>query len=252
MTKGMEKGLSMGFDFNGRKEELMEIMARLKDGNDNRFSDLGFGCGGSAGCVCYRGAFGVCSVLGASVFAPCFCYCFFVLFVCLCLGLLFWVLVLSARCLLFVSLPSWPSMNKLLFKKIIIKQDGTAWTITNTCQNDNVDLTFYYGEFVGSQDIISAEILAIARACHLTASRPELEGKRIIFESDSKMAVSWINSRDLGSWVHSHLILDIRSLLGSLGQACVEFSSRDSNSFADVLAKKGAAGEVDVLWWCLT
>ncbi|KAK0599721.1 hypothetical protein LWI29_007991 [Acer saccharum] len=37
----MEKGMAMGFDFNGRKEELMEIMARRKDGNDNRhFLDL--------------------------------------------------------------------------------------------------------------------------------------------------------------------------------------------------------------------
>ncbi|TXG65219.1 hypothetical protein EZV62_006494 [Acer yangbiense] len=36
IVKVMEKGMAMGFDFNGRKEELMEIMARRKDGNDNR------------------------------------------------------------------------------------------------------------------------------------------------------------------------------------------------------------------------
>ncbi|KAK3183467.1 hypothetical protein Dsin_030753 [Dipteronia sinensis] len=40
MAKVMEKGLAMGFDFNGRKEELKVIMARRKDMNDNRFFDL--------------------------------------------------------------------------------------------------------------------------------------------------------------------------------------------------------------------
>ncbi|KAI9177534.1 hypothetical protein LWI28_016398 [Acer negundo] len=39
-AKVLEKGLAMGFDFNGKKEELKEIMARRKDVNDNRFCDL--------------------------------------------------------------------------------------------------------------------------------------------------------------------------------------------------------------------
>ena len=60
-------------------------------------------------------------------------------------------------------------------------------------------------------DTISFEILAIARACHLCSSKPELKCKSITFVSDSKTAVSWINSSGVGSWDHSHLILEIRT-----------------------------------------
>ncbi|KAK0576356.1 hypothetical protein LWI29_016017 [Acer saccharum] len=40
ITKVMEKRMAMGFYFNGRKEELMEIMTRRGEGNDNKFRDL--------------------------------------------------------------------------------------------------------------------------------------------------------------------------------------------------------------------
>ena len=43
---------------------------------------------------------------------------------------------------------------------------------------------------VGIQDAITAKVLAIARACELCASRPELGAKNIVVVSDSKVAVS--------------------------------------------------------------
>lgn len=48
------------------------------------------------------------------------------------------------------------------------------------------------------------------------------------------------------------LILEICNLLGSLSHVNVEFCSRDYNSYADCLAKKGAGEEEDVLVWSLT
>ena len=105
---------------------------------------------------------------------------------------------------------------------------------------------------VGCHNNILTEILAISRACHLCISRPELKFKSTVIVSDSLMAVSWINSNGVGSWVHSHLIMEIRNLLGILRQAQVEFSPREYNVFTDLLAKKGADGEEDVLDWRLS
>ncbi|KAK4840660.1 hypothetical protein QYF36_015006 [Acer negundo] len=89
--------------------------------------------------------------------------------------------------------------------------------------------------------------MAIARACSLLLSRTELEGKNIVVASDCLQVVPWINSSGVGDWRYVQLILEIKSFLGNLGQTMVEFNSRDTNSVADSLAKKGAGGGGDVL-----
>ncbi|KAK1567629.1 hypothetical protein Q3G72_026813 [Acer saccharum] len=43
-------------------------------------------------------------------------------------------------------------------------------------------------------------------------------------------------------------VIDIRSMLCRLGHALVEFDSRDTNIFADALAKRGAEGGGKDLW----
>ncbi|KAK2634746.1 hypothetical protein Ddye_029538 [Dipteronia dyeriana] len=91
----------------------------------------------------------------------------------------------------------------------------------------------------GVQYVITAEIQAISKACNLCAPRLELDGKIIKFVSDSTLAVSWINSSGFRNLEHTQTIYDIRSLQRSLGRASVVFSLRASNSFADMLAKKG-------------
>ncbi|KAK1581244.1 hypothetical protein Q3G72_004240 [Acer saccharum] len=86
-------------------------------------------------------------------------------------------------------------------------------------------------------------------------------------------SVGPVNDEDFGNLPMVDVIYDIRILLQQLdvlfflcfsglllegvvvvwlGQACVEYSSRDTNSFIDLLAKNGAAGDEDVLRWCLT
>ena len=76
-----------------------------------------------------------------------------------------------------------------------------------------------------------------------------LLGKEIVFVSDSKSAVTWINSDGLGSLNHTKLILDIRNHLTSLNNSSVIFNSRDSNSLANMLAKKGSGQEGNELIW---
>ncbi|KAK3211863.1 hypothetical protein Dsin_016569 [Dipteronia sinensis] len=39
-AKVLEKGLAIGLNFNGRRKELLEIIAKRKEVNDNRFRDL--------------------------------------------------------------------------------------------------------------------------------------------------------------------------------------------------------------------
>ena len=65
------------------------------------------------------------------------------------------------------------------------------------------------------------------------------------------MGVSWIDSSGIGNWKLLHNILEIRSLIGTMGQTQVEFSPRETNTFADLLAKKGAEGGRDLLKWNL-
>ncbi|KAK3200226.1 hypothetical protein Dsin_023641 [Dipteronia sinensis] len=108
-------------------------------------------------------------------------------------------------------------------------------------RNHNGSALGSFSANVGVQDAIIAEVLAIAKACDLILSKTELEGKRIVILSDSTVAVSWINGNGLGNIKLTHVIYEISSILGSLGQATVEYRSRATNSCADALAKKGSA-----------
>ena len=104
-------------------------------------------------------------------------------------------------------------------------------------------------ENIGIQDCISATIYAISKAYLLCGSRPDVNSKKIIVVSDCKQVVAWINSKGVGDWNYLQQILDIRDMLASLGQVSVEFSPRESNFFADFLAKQGVSGVGNVLMW---
>ena len=112
-----------------------------------------------------------------------------------------------------------------------------------------VEVLCLFSEYVGNMDIISAEMSAIERACQLCASRQELKGKKIVVVSDSKVGVSWINSNGIGNWNLLQKILEIRNLLAAMGHTQVEFSTRETNIFSDLLAKKGAEGGKALLTW---
>ncbi|KAK1591022.1 hypothetical protein Q3G72_001013 [Acer saccharum] len=98
-----------------------------------------------------------------------------------------------------------------------------------------------FSEFVGNLDAITAEILAIHRAVSLVAATNALYDKEVDFTSDSKSAVEWINSNDMGNVYHLQLIADTRDLIHSLPNSRLTFHPRISNSFADSLARRGAS-----------
>ncbi|KAK0594528.1 hypothetical protein LWI29_006366 [Acer saccharum] len=107
-----------------------------------------------------------------------------------------------------------------------------------------------FSEYVGIQDSVTAELRAIAKACGLCLSRTELKGAKIYVVSDCKQVVAWINCNGVGEWKYLQLILEIRSLLSRLNQVVVEYKPRETNYFADALAKRGADGGVYLLDWC--
>ncbi|KAK0599556.1 hypothetical protein LWI29_006326 [Acer saccharum] len=107
-----------------------------------------------------------------------------------------------------------------------------------------------FSDSVGIQDSVTAELSAIAKACGLCLSRTELKGAKISVVSDCKQVVAWINCNGVGEWKYLLLILEIRSLLSRLNQVVVEYEPRETNHFADALAKRGADGGGFLLKWC--
>ncbi|KAK0579601.1 hypothetical protein LWI29_028541 [Acer saccharum] len=77
----------------------------------------------------------------------------------------------------------------------------------------------------------------------------ELETQLPTPPSDSKTAVSWVSGCIYGNNNHDQVIGNIRSWLDNIYLAAVEFRPRMTNSFADILAKKGLQQGTDELWW---
>ncbi|KAK0581717.1 hypothetical protein LWI29_017097 [Acer saccharum] len=151
-----------------------------------------------------------------------------------------------------VKLPSnkkWipPDSESLKFKVDgAVRPASSHVGIGGVLHNSRGEVLCSFSEYIGVQDIMTAEVLAIARACQLCRSRQELKGKKIVFVRDSKVGVSWINCNGVGNWKLLHTIMEIRNLLGEMGQTQVEFGSRDYNEAADILAKKGVDGELNI------
>ncbi|KAK3182672.1 hypothetical protein Dsin_029958 [Dipteronia sinensis] len=97
----------------------------------------------------------------------------------------------------------------------------------------------FFSASVGVQSPITAEVLEIAKAIELCITKQKVRDKEIIFESDSKTLVSWINGGGLGSTDHVQSVFGIGNNLNILSRACVVFKSRVFNSVADSLAKNG-------------
>ncbi|KAK2639752.1 hypothetical protein Ddye_027547 [Dipteronia dyeriana] len=97
---------------------------------------------------------------------------------------------------------------------------------------------------VGIQDSITAEVMAIHKAVDLCCSAQLCYGREIVFESDSKVAVLWINGKGIGNFSLVHFIYDIRRNLNLLDGE-VKFKSRASNQFVDSLTKSGSNGGDD-------
>ncbi|KAK3183271.1 hypothetical protein Dsin_030557 [Dipteronia sinensis] len=101
--------------------------------------------------------------------------------------------------------------------------------------------------FIGSQDSNMAEIMAIWKACDIISSDPFFLVRNIIIASDLKVAVAWVNNDDFGSINHVNWIYDIRCKLKILGNTSVVYNSRTSNSFVDMLARRGSSLKEDII-----
>ena len=122
---------------------------------------------------------------------------------------------------------------------------GIGGVLRNSCGK----VVCVFSAYVGFEDAITAEVLAIHRACLLISSKPNLAGRFITIFSDSKSTVSWANGKDFGSFKLVNLIFDIRNALQSLVGLLVCFKHKESNSFADSLAKGGSSNSGDRLEW---
>ena len=94
-----------------------------------------------------------------------------------------------------LKMDSYPKFNVDASVRATSDQAG----IGGVLKDSRGDVLCYFSENVGAQDVISAEILAIAKACHLCVSKQELKGKKIAIMSDSKTGVSWINCSGMGN-----------------------------------------------------
>ncbi|KAK0607597.1 hypothetical protein LWI29_017220 [Acer saccharum] len=61
--------------------------------------------------------------------------------------------------------------------------------------------------FVGNQDSITAELMAIDYACSLCVANPSLRVVNIEIVSDSLLAVTWINSDQVGSLAYVNMVM---------------------------------------------
>ena len=151
-----------------------------------------------------------------------------------------------------ISLDSWipPSLDVLKFNV-----DGSARGSPGPAGMGGVLRDSYgkimcvFSAFLGISDGISAEVEAIHKACSLCLSKYDLRNRSITIVSDSKTAVDWINEDNQDNLTIPILIQDIRFMLSILSNATVSFSSRVSNAFADMLAKKGSNREGDFVLW---
>ncbi|KAK2651351.1 hypothetical protein Ddye_011207 [Dipteronia dyeriana] len=149
----------------------------------------------------------------------------------------------------FSNLQKWipPTTNFLKFNVDGSVRISPGFTgIGGVLRNHLDKVLCFFSSYVGVQDVTSEEILAIARTCDLFGSRPDLVRWRLIIACDSKSAVEWVTSRDIEGSNHEQLISHIRNNLHGFGQASVVHCPRASNSYADILAKKGSTGCEDV------
>ncbi|KAK4835330.1 hypothetical protein QYF36_008412 [Acer negundo] len=119
--------------------------------------------------------------------------------------------------------------------------------IGNPHTQNLVGVLCLFSSYVGVQDIAAIEILAIAKACELLESRPDLTKRSITIASNCQTAVDWVKNGVSGGDSHVKTIQYICSCLESFVFASMFYCPRGTNQFADNLARKGAAGGEEVL-----
>ena len=91
--------------------------------------------------------------------------------------------------------------------------------------------------------------MAIRKALVLCLSNLILLNHEITVVSDSKVAVSWANSKVFGNVDYVDIIYDIRSMLRDRRDIKVVYDSEIFNSFTDSLTMMGADNRGDFIEW---
>ncbi|KAK2654687.1 hypothetical protein Ddye_014543 [Dipteronia dyeriana] len=106
-----------------------------------------------------------------------------------------------------------------------------------------------FSVFIGINESNAAEIMAIRKVCEICTSKGDLTDRKVLIASDSKVVMSSVINEDFGSLKHVNIIYEIQSMLRSLINIEVVYNSRSTNSFTDMLAKKGSSKSGDFVVW---
>ncbi|KAK1556252.1 hypothetical protein Q3G72_001492 [Acer saccharum] len=124
-------------------------------------------------------------------------------------------------------------------------------SIGEILRNSNRDILCLFSLYIGNSSSVATEIQAILKACQLCVSDMCPTDVNITIESDSMVAVAWVNGVDgVGNVKFLDCILDIKEiLLKCKPRLSVKCVSRSVNAAADFLAKQGAVSSlVQEVW----
>ncbi|GMJ07030.1 hypothetical protein HRI_004372200 [Hibiscus trionum] len=119
--------------------------------------------------------------------------------------------------------------------------------IGGLCRDNNGIMVAKFSKSIGVLDATSAELLAIKEACSICLSAASLIEKRILFASDSSLAVNWIRNPIVAPLIFRPLAVEI-SNWSAVRDWKFEFIYRECNSEADSLAKNGIANNSNFRW----
>ncbi|KAK2646409.1 hypothetical protein Ddye_021604 [Dipteronia dyeriana] len=121
--------------------------------------------------------------------------------------------------------------------------------ISGVLCDSSVKILCLFSFHVGSPDVVTAEVLAIHKACQLISGKVYLARRCITIFCDSKSVVAWIKDSDFGNLQLVHLVYDIHQFMKSSAGFDIMYIPWESNSFTDSLAKAASNSGRDRLEW---
>lgn len=111
------------------------------------------------------------------------------------------------------------------------------------------DIFFILSKCIGPGDSNTAEITAIWEAINVLKEECGYSIPRIVFCSDSAVALSWVNGKTNPSWVVCRMVAEIRAWVGATPEVTFNHLFKELNSAADSLAKRGSEGSHVLSGW---
>ncbi|KAK3205183.1 hypothetical protein Dsin_019229 [Dipteronia sinensis] len=147
----------------------------------------------------------------------------------------------SVNCCVSNSVVDWTGVGLLYAPCLAVIELGNPAGIGGVLRDSSGKVMCLILCYVGISDSNQAELMAIEKACSLAVSNLALAGLSIEIASDSKVAVSWINEEDIGSFQYVSMVYNCRDLLRSHGSITISHNCHSANSFTDNLAKNGSS-----------